>query len=91
MSDELARIYSSPDSFEVELMKGRLEAEGIQVMMKGESEGPYPSGPGYLWVLAEDEPRAKAIVDAVNSGAFEVSDQDVLDAEEDEPESVEPE
>ena len=85
MSDELVRVYSSPDAFDVELMKGRLEAEGIQVMKKGGDEGPYPSGPGYLWVLAADEARAREVVEAMNSGAYAVNDEDVLEAAEDSP------
>ncbi len=77
MSD-LVRIYASSDSFAGELMRGRLEAEGISVMMKGEGEGPYRAGPVYLWVSTDDETRARAVVDAVDSGAFAVSDDDVL-------------
>ena len=86
MSD-LVRIYASSDSFAGELMRGRLEAEGISVMMKGEGEGPYRAGPVYLWVSAGDETRARAVVDAVNSGAFAVSEDDVLEAEGAEPEA----
>ena len=84
MSD-LTRIYASGDSFAGELMKGRLEAEGIAVMMKGEGEGPYRTGPVYLWVNQEDADRARAVVDAVDSGAFAVTDDDVMEASE--PES----
>ena len=86
MSD-LVRIYASSDSFAGELMRGRLEAEGISVMMKGEGEGPYRAGPVYLWVSIDDETRARAVVDAVDSGAFAVSDDDVLEAEGAQPEA----
>jgi putative signal transducing protein len=88
MDENLARVYATTDQFAGELMKGRLEAEGIQVLMKGELEGPYPAGPVYLWVAAADETRAKAVVDAVESGAFAVDD-DVLeeDAEAESPSS----
>jgi hypothetical protein len=85
MSDHLVRIYASTDTFGAELLKGRLQAEGISVMMKGENEGPYRMGPAYLWVIADDEIRAREIVDAVGSGAFEVQDDDVLDVAEDAP------
>lgn len=84
MSD-LTRIYASGDSFAGELMKGRLEAEGISVMMKGEGEGPYRTGPVYLWVNQDDADRARAVVDAVDSGAFAVTDDDVMEPTE--PES----
>jgi hypothetical protein len=83
MSDHIVRLYASTDTFGAELLKGRLEAEGISVMMKGENDGPYRAGPAYLWVMADDESRARAIVDAVESGAFAVQDDDVLDAAED--------
>jgi hypothetical protein len=81
MSD-LTRIYASGDSFAGELMKGRLEAEGIAVMMKGEGEGPYRTGPVYLWVNQEDADRARSVMDAVDSGAFAVTDDDVMEASE---------
>lgn len=74
MTDGLARVYASADAFDGRLMKGRLEAEGITVILKGEGEGPYRMGPVYLWVAADDETRATAIVDAVRSGAFMVDD-----------------
>jgi hypothetical protein len=75
--DELVRVYASGDAFAAELMRGRLEAEDIPVLMKGESGGPYRMGPCYLWVRAEDATRAKVIVDAVGSGVFAVTDDDV--------------
>jgi Putative prokaryotic signal transducing protein len=87
MSDHVVRIYASTDTFGAELMKGRLESEGISVMMKGENEGPYRMGPASLWVLSGDEIRARAIVDAVASGAFAVADDDVMEpTSEDAPE-----
>ena len=57
-----------------ELMRGRLEAEGIPVMVKGEGEGPYRTGPVYLWVPEDAELTAKTIVDAVASGAFAIDE-----------------
>jgi hypothetical protein len=68
------RIYASGDAFAAELMRGRLEAEGIRVMSKGEASGPYRMGPVSLFVEASDEPRARAIVDAVESGAFAIDE-----------------
>ncbi len=68
------QIYASADTTDGLLMKGRLETEGIPVMVKGESEGPYRMGPTYLWVPAEREARARAIVDAVRAGAFAVAE-----------------
>jgi hypothetical protein len=76
MNHDVVKIYSTPDAIDGQLMRGRLEAEGISVMIKGEGEGPYRVGPAYLWVSAEDEVRGRAVVDAVSSGAFALSEDD---------------
>ena len=82
--DQLVRVFSSGDAFRGELMRGRLEADGIPVMMKGEGGGPYHAGPVYLWVPGSFEIAAKAVVDAVASGAFAIDelpeDEDAADA-----------
>ena len=74
MDDRLVRVFASPDTVAGEMMRGRLEAEGIDAMLKGDGEGPYRAGPVYVWVPAEDEDAARAVVDAVNSGAFALED-----------------
>jgi len=74
MSDRAVRVYASGDSFAGELMRGRLEAEGISVMLKGEAEGPYRMGPVYLWVPEEQETQARAVIDAMESGAFALAE-----------------
>jgi Putative prokaryotic signal transducing protein len=73
--EELVRVYASGDAFAAELMRGRLEAEDIPVLMKGEAGGPYRMGPFYLWVSSEEATRAKVIVEAVESGAFAIGDE----------------
>jgi hypothetical protein len=83
MDENLTRVFATTDQFAGELMKGRLESEGIRVLLKGEIEGPYPSGPVYLWVAAADETRARAVIDAVESGAFAVDEETLGDAAED--------
>ena len=70
MAGDLVQVYSSIDSFDGELIKGRLQSEGIPTLLKGEGEGPYRFGPVYVWVRIEDEVTARAVVDAVRSGAF---------------------
>jgi hypothetical protein len=70
----LVKIYSAPSGFDGELTKGRLEAEGIPVMLKGEAEGPYRAGPVYLWVPADQEEAARKVLDAIASGAYELED-----------------
>jgi len=82
MGDALVRVYVSGNAFDGLLTKGRLEAEGITVLLKGEIEGPYPAGPVYLWVMPEDEARAREIVRAIGSGAYATSDEDAFGSEE---------
>lgn len=80
MSD-LVRVYATANSVEGELTKGHLETEGITVLLKGEAEGPYRAGPVYLWVTSEDEARAREVIQAIESGAYTTSDEDVAAAE----------
>lgn len=78
MSDGPVRVYATGNTFDGQLTKGHLEAEGIAVMMKGEAEGPYRTGPVYLWVAPENEERAREIIEAIEAGAYSTSDEDVL-------------
>lgn len=82
MSDSPVRVYAGGNAFDGLLTKGHLEAEGIDVLMKGEGEGPYRTGPVYLWVMPKDEGRAREIIRAIESGAYATSDDDVLGADE---------
>ncbi|MDH4112842.1 MAG: DUF2007 domain-containing protein [Actinomycetota bacterium] len=74
MDDRLIRVFASADTVACEMMRGRLEAEGVSAMLKGEGEGPYRAGPVYVWVPAEDEDTAREIVEAVSSGAYALDD-----------------
>ena len=58
----LVRVFSSASIPEGLLAKGRLEAEGIPVFMKGESEGPYRIGPVHLWVPDNVEVQARVVL-----------------------------
>ncbi len=75
-SEDLVRVYSTGSITDGYLAKGRLEAEGIPVLVKGEGEGPYRVGPVHLWVPSGLEVQARMILDAVQEGRME------LDAEE---------
>jgi hypothetical protein len=79
MDDRLVRVFASGDSVAGEMMRGRLEAEGIDAMLKGEGEGPYRAGPVYVWVPAENEATAREIVAAVESGAYALDDDADVD------------
>jgi hypothetical protein len=74
---DLVRIWSGTDAIQAELIRGRLEVEGIPVLHKGDGEGPYRAGPVHILVRKEDEPDARAIIDAVMSGAFELPEGEI--------------
>lgn len=67
MGGDLVRVYSTGSVVEGQLAKGRLEAEGIPVLLKGESEGPYRMGPVHLWVPSELEIQARMILESVQA------------------------
>jgi hypothetical protein len=73
---DLVRVWAGGDAIEGELLRARLEAEDVAVVLKGEGEGPYRAGPVYLFVDTDDETRARAVLDAVASGAYAL-DEDV--------------
>jgi hypothetical protein len=66
-SDDLVRVYATGSVTDGYLVKGRLEAEGIPVLMKGEGEGPYRVGPAYLWVPGSLEVQARLILESLES------------------------
>lgn len=61
----LVRIYSTGSVSDGYLAKGRLEADGIPVLLKGEGEGPYRAGPMFLFVPRNFEAEARAIMASV--------------------------
>jgi putative signal transducing protein len=65
MGDELVRVFSTPSAIEGQLAKGRLEAEGIPVLLKGEGEGPYRMGPAQLFVPSSFEAHARLILESL--------------------------
>lgn len=86
MSDHLVRVYASTDAIAGALMRGRLEAEGIDAMINGDGDGPYRAGPVYVWVPAEHEQAARTIVAAVGSGRYALEpDADVGRGDEAQP------
>jgi hypothetical protein len=49
--DDLVRLRSVSSTLEGEIIRSRLEAEGIPVLLKGGSAGdPYPTGPVDVFV-----------------------------------------
>jgi Putative prokaryotic signal transducing protein len=67
MGEPLVLVYTAASPIEGQIVKGRLEVEGIPVLIKGEGEGPYRMGPAELYVPANLEPHARAVLDAVDA------------------------
>jgi hypothetical protein len=83
MNDELVQIWSTGDAMTAELTRARLEDAGIDVLVKSSMGGSsaYPVGPSYLFVKAEQEQEARAVIEAIESGAYAIDDEDVEEAE----------
>lgn len=75
---KLVLLYVASNAVEGELLRGRLEAEGISVLAKGEADGPYRVGPLYLWVSEEDEIHARLFLAEVQSGELRIGEDDEL-------------
>ena len=78
---DMVRVYSTSRIFEGELTKGRLEDEGIPVLLKGEGEGPYRTGPVYVLVPVEFEARAREVLAAIDRGDYAVDAADTVESE----------
>ena len=55
-------VYSTASVSDGMLARGRLEAEGIPVMSGGMGDGPYRMGPVHLYVPADREDEARALL-----------------------------
>jgi len=77
MDEDLVSVFWTQSWVEGEITKGRLEAEGIPVDLKGTAEGPYPTGPAELFVPSRLEAQARRILELIESGAYEVPDDHV--------------
>jgi hypothetical protein len=64
MADEFVNVLTTASVVAGELARGRLESEGIPVLLKGEGiDAPYPTGPVYVFVPAAFEGRARELLD----------------------------
>jgi hypothetical protein len=61
---QLVLVYTTASIMDGYLAKGRLEVEGIPVLLQG-GDGPYRVGPVSLFVSKEDEVDARALLAAV--------------------------
>ena len=76
----LVQVLATSSIPEGLLARSLLEAEGIPVVTKGESEGPYRIGPVYLLVPEAYEVQARLILAEVASAAR--TDADAQESEE---------
>lgn len=83
LSGGLVLVHSTRSITDGYLLRGRLEADGIPVVLKGEGEGPYRMGPVHLHVPIEFEVQALMIIEEIRSGRLRVGDAEDLGAETD--------
>lgn len=62
MPSELVLVLTTTSLPEGEIVKARLEDEGIPVLVKGEGAGPYRMGPVQLFVPEEMEVQARLVL-----------------------------
>jgi hypothetical protein len=83
LSGGLVLVDSTSSVTDGHLLRGRLEADGIPVVLKGEGEGPYRMGPVHVYVPVEFEVQALMLIEEIRSGRLRVRDGEDLAAETD--------
>jgi hypothetical protein len=70
MGDDFVTVLWTTSWVEAEIAKGRLEAEGIPVDLRGEGgEAPYPVGPVELLVPSRVEAQARRVLAQAERGS----------------------
>jgi hypothetical protein len=69
VEEDFVSVFWTQSWVEGEIVKGRLEADGIPVDLKGVGEGPYPTGPAELFVPSRFEAQARRILEASESAS----------------------
>ncbi len=75
---KLLRVYETLDPIRGLLVRGLLEAEGIDVLAKGEGAGPYRMGPVILFVPDDATDRAEELISASEEGSLVLEPRDEL-------------
>jgi hypothetical protein len=78
---KLVRVFETIDPIRGILVRGLLEAEGLDVLAKGEGSGPYRMGPVILFVPDESSERAIELVAAAERGSLTLAPGEDLAAE----------
>ena len=63
---DLVKVLSAPSIMEGEIVKARLEGEGIPVLLKGGGSDPYGLGVSYVFVPTEFEAQARLVLEDVS-------------------------
>jgi hypothetical protein len=69
-------VFSTFSEPEGTIVRGLLEADGIPVVVKGETAGPYRTGSMDLWVPEEIEAQARMILEDARAGRSETENPD---------------
>jgi hypothetical protein len=70
---KLVRVFETRDPVRGLLTRGLLEAEGLDVLAKGEGSGPYRMGPVILFVPKDVSGRAIELLAAAEDGSLALS------------------
>jgi hypothetical protein len=68
---QLVRVHVGSSIMEGEIVKARLEAEGLPALLRGEGTGPYRMGPVEVWVPADMELHARIVLNDERSASAE--------------------
>jgi hypothetical protein len=60
---DLVEVLTTSSVLEGEIVRSRLEAEGIPVLLKGGGGDPYRVGPAHVFVPAEMEVQARLLLE----------------------------
>jgi len=60
---DLVKVLSASSIMEGEIVKARLEGEGIPVLLKGGGSDPYGMGVAYVFVPTEFEAQARLLLE----------------------------
>jgi hypothetical protein len=77
---KLVRVYETRDPVRGLLARGLLEAEGLDVLDKGEGSGPYRMGPVILFVPEHMAGRALELLAAADDGSLALAPDEDADA-----------
>lgn len=77
----LVRVFETIDPVRGLLVRGLLEAEGLDVLAKGEGSGPYRMGPVILFVAEDASDRAAELIAAAEEGSLALAPGEDLSTE----------